>query len=75
MTSKTSVLPGDRLSALKARQTLKMAASAHAYVRGSTAKFYQWLDQQKRGALPEGPPAGSAAIATSAISDPRGMMP
>jgi uncharacterized protein (DUF2252 family) len=56
MTSKTSVRPGDRLSALKARQTLKMAASAHAYVRGSTAKFYQWLDEQKRGTLPEGPP-------------------
>ena len=33
-----------------------MAASAHAYVRGSTAKFYQWLDEQKRGTLPEGPP-------------------
>jgi uncharacterized protein (DUF2252 family) len=56
MTSKTSVRPGDRLSALKARQALKMAASAHAYVRGSTAKFYQWLDEQKRGTLPEGPP-------------------
>ena len=55
MTSKTSVRPGDRLSALKARQTLKMAASAHAYVRGSTANFYQWLDEQKRGTLPEGP--------------------
>jgi hypothetical protein len=34
MTSKTSVRPADRVSALKARQTLKMAASAHAYVRG-----------------------------------------
>jgi uncharacterized protein (DUF2252 family) len=56
MTSKTSVRPADRVSALKARQTLKMAASAHAYVRGSTAKFYQWLDEQKRGTLPEGPP-------------------
>ena len=55
MTSKTSVRPADRVSALKARQTLKMAASAHAYVRGSTAKFYQWLDEQKRGTLPEGP--------------------
>ena len=49
MTSKTSVKPADRLSALKARQSLKMARSAHAYVRGSTAKFYQWLEEQKRG--------------------------
>lgn len=56
MTSKTFVRPADRLSALKARQALKMAKSAHAYVRGSTAKFYQWLEEQKRGTLPEGPP-------------------
>jgi uncharacterized protein (DUF2252 family) len=33
-----------------------MARSAHAYVRGSTVQFYQWLEAQKRGALPEGPP-------------------
>jgi uncharacterized protein (DUF2252 family) len=55
MTSKTVVRPGDRISALKARQTLKMAGSAHAYVRGSTVSFYQWLNGQRRGALPEGP--------------------
>src|SRR5580698_10832076 len=55
MTSKTSVKPSDRISALTLRQTLKMARSAHAYVRGSTVQFYQWLEQQKRGTLPEGP--------------------
>ena len=33
-----------------------MAQSAHAYVRGSTAKFYEWLDERSRGKLPEGPP-------------------
>jgi len=33
-----------------------MARSAHAYVRGSTVKFYEWLEAQKRGTLPEGPP-------------------
>jgi len=33
-----------------------MARSAHAYVRGSTVKFYEWLETQKRGTLPEGPP-------------------
>ena len=32
-----------------------MARSAHAYVRGSTAKFYSWLDQSS-GKVPEGPP-------------------
>jgi uncharacterized protein (DUF2252 family) len=56
MTSKKVVRPNDRISVLRLRQSLKMARSAHAYVRGSTVKFYQWLDQQKRGTLPEGPP-------------------
>ena len=32
-----------------------MARSAHAYVRGSTVKFYEWLESH-RGKLPEGPP-------------------
>jgi uncharacterized protein (DUF2252 family) len=32
-----------------------MARSAHAYVRGSTVKFYEWLQARKRGQLPEGP--------------------
>lgn len=44
-----------RQSILKSKQALKMARSAHAYVRGSTVKFYEWLQEQKRGALPEGP--------------------
>jgi uncharacterized protein (DUF2252 family) len=53
---KRSPRPADRASALALRQTLKMARSAHAYVRGSTVQFYQWLEAQKRGTLPEGPP-------------------
>ena len=32
-----------------------MARSAHAYVRGSTATFYEWLDAGP-ARLPEGPP-------------------
>jgi uncharacterized protein (DUF2252 family) len=56
MPSKNSVRPVDRVSALRLQQTLKMARSAHAYVRGSTVKFYEWLEAQKRGTLPEGPP-------------------
>jgi uncharacterized protein (DUF2252 family) len=56
MSWKKSMRPADRASALNARQNLKMARSAHAYVRGSTVQFYQWLAAQKRGTLPEGPP-------------------
>jgi uncharacterized protein (DUF2252 family) len=35
---------------------LKMACSAHAYVRGSTLKFYEWLDSSVGRSLPQGPP-------------------
>src|ERR1700723_1531842 len=55
MSSKKSLRPSDRISVLSSKQTLKMARSAHAYVRGSTVQFYQWLEAQKRGTLPEGP--------------------
>lgn len=55
MSSKKSRRPPDRASALRIQQSLKMARSAHAYVRGSTVKFYEWLEEQKRGTLPEGP--------------------
>jgi uncharacterized protein (DUF2252 family) len=37
-------------------RNLKMARSAHGYVRGSTLKFYEWLENSNRIALPEGPP-------------------
>jgi uncharacterized protein (DUF2252 family) len=36
-------MPTDRHAVLEASRTLKMARSAHAYVRGNTAKFYEWL--------------------------------
>src|SRR5471032_827876 len=55
MTSQKSLRPAERVQALRLRQTLKMARSAHAYVRGSTVAFYEWLEAQKRGTLPEGP--------------------
>jgi uncharacterized protein (DUF2252 family) len=55
MVSQKSLRPADRVQALRLQQTLKMARSAHAYVRGSTVKFYEWLEAQKRGTLPEGP--------------------
>ncbi len=33
----------ERTSALSQFRNLKMAGSAHAYVRGNTLKFYEWL--------------------------------
>jgi uncharacterized protein (DUF2252 family) len=47
--------PDDRERILIQTRNLKMAKSAHAYVRGSTAKFYEWLESSSRGKLPEGP--------------------
>ena len=33
-----------------------MAESSHRYVRGSTVKFYEWLEHLRAGVLPDGPP-------------------
>ena len=33
-----------------------MARSAHAYVRGNTLKFYEWLESSTGELLPQGPP-------------------
>lgn len=44
-----------RAAILQKQQRLKMARSAQAYVRGSTDKFYEWLESAK-GTVPEGPP-------------------
>ena len=48
--------PANRLQTLEGRRTLKMASSAHAYVRGSTAQFYRWLEERGERAVPKGPP-------------------
>ena len=40
---------------LTARRNLKMARSAHAYVRGNTEKFYEWLGSKSGAAVPKGP--------------------
>jgi uncharacterized protein (DUF2252 family) len=45
-----------RQSILMQRRNLKMARSAHAYVRGNTLKFYEWLESADRISLPVGPP-------------------
>lgn len=47
-------LAEERSEPLSARQHKKMAASVQRFVRGSTARFYQWLEE-RAGTLPEGP--------------------
>jgi uncharacterized protein (DUF2252 family) len=44
-----------RASVLESERALKMARSAHAYVRGATAQFYDWLSTEEGAALPVGP--------------------
>jgi uncharacterized protein (DUF2252 family) len=53
--SKKSPNPAHRGERLARLRNLKMAKSAHAYVRGSTAQFYEWLGSADR-VLPHGPP-------------------
>jgi uncharacterized protein (DUF2252 family) len=45
-----------RAEPLRENRNLKMAGSAHAYVRGNTLKFYEWLDATDSSKIPEGPP-------------------
>jgi uncharacterized protein (DUF2252 family) len=46
----------DRHSFLHGKRDLKMARSAHAYVRGKTARFYEWLaDSKVAHIMPQGP--------------------
>ena len=52
----TLPLPEERATALKERRQLKMARSAHAYVRGNTKNFYEWLEGSTGQAVPAGPP-------------------
>ena len=47
--------PTERAAALKARRQLKMARSAHAYVRGNTKNFYDWLEGSTGQTVPTGP--------------------
>jgi len=58
MKSKSAAFPtpANRLRALEERRALKMAGSAHAYVRGSTLQFYKWLEERGERAVPKGPP-------------------
>ena len=55
-TEEAFIRPADRGEVLTKTRNMKMSRSAHAYVRGNTVKFYEWLESRRRGALPEGPP-------------------
>ena len=50
------VQPKNRSEWLRHQRQLKMARSAHAYVRGNTAQFYEWLENVDAARLPSGPP-------------------
>jgi uncharacterized protein (DUF2252 family) len=56
MTSSTVPNPRRRRAILDERRKLKMASSAHAYVRGSTVQFYKWLQERSETTVPKGPP-------------------
>lgn len=48
-------LPRFRNTELVERRNLKMARSIHAYVRGNTAKYYDWLKAAEITSIPQGP--------------------
>src|SRR6202166_2248781 len=51
-----SIKPTERQAVLEERRRLKMARSAHAYVRGNTLQSYEWLEAGSGDKLPQGPP-------------------
>lgn len=69
--------PDLRQPVLLKAKNLKMATSAHAYVRGNTLKFYEWLESAGPH-LPEGPPVwicGDCHVGNlGPISDGRGKV-
>jgi len=56
--------PRNRQANLNERRRLKMARSAHAYVRGSTVKFYEWLESSRGKRCPKGLRSGFVGIVT-----------
>ena len=47
--------PDQRRQLLLDRRDEKMARSPHAYVRGNTAQYYDWLQEQPGHSLPPPP--------------------
>src|ERR1700683_1228861 len=55
--SKKIVTPDGRKKVLEHLRRLKMASSAHAFMRGNTEQFYDWVGTVKVSkSLPSGPP-------------------
>jgi uncharacterized protein (DUF2252 family) len=67
----------DRQATLTKTRNLKMARSSHAYVRGSTVKFYEWLEAGDQK-LPQGPPiwiCGDCHVGNlGPLADPKGRV-
>jgi uncharacterized protein (DUF2252 family) len=55
MSASASTSLKQRPVVLAERRNQKMARSAHAYMRGNTVKFYEWLETTAGKALPAGP--------------------
>jgi uncharacterized protein (DUF2252 family) len=73
-----SVSPENRQAHLAATRNLKMASSPHAFVRGSTAQFYQWLEEGRAREIPEAPAVWICGDCHSGnlgpLADPRGRI-
>ncbi len=53
--AKLDMHPDHRKAALQSRRQSEMAECAHAYVRGNTARFYEWLKSDAvKASLPAG---------------------
>jgi uncharacterized protein (DUF2252 family) len=50
----SSIKAGVRAKVLITNRQAKMAQSAHAYVRGDTLHFYDWLKKHSSQTIPEG---------------------
>ena len=50
-----NVKPSARRPILEAHRAFKMACSTQAFVRGNSAKFYEWLSEQRSAGIPHGP--------------------
>lgn len=53
--SRSVVSPKNRAPVLTRLRQSKMTRSTHAYVRGSTVRFYEWLSEVQPHTFPEGP--------------------
>jgi len=55
VTATAPAIQAARIPDLHRLRDLKMARNAHAYVRGSTERFYEWLETTQGRSIPQGP--------------------